>query len=100
MSCGAAARHRDSGACVYDEVRGSDFRSGGGVATLDWVHSYNNIRLLEAIDNIAPAEAEAKYFSDRTIERALAEATTLTTQPSQKPGRFREERYLNLILFR
>jgi transposase InsO family protein len=32
-------------------------------ATLEWVHWYNNRRLLEPIGSIAPAEAEAAYYA-------------------------------------
>lgn len=49
------------------------------LTTLEWVHWFNHIRLLEPIGNIPPAEAEAKYFSDLAIKQASAEATTLTT---------------------
>jgi transposase InsO family protein len=33
-------------------------------ATLEWVDWFNNRRLLEPIDNIPPAEAEAAYYAD------------------------------------
>jgi len=32
-------------------------------ATLEWVDSFNNRRLLEPIGNIPPAEAEAQYYA-------------------------------------
>jgi transposase InsO family protein len=32
------------------------------LATLQWVHWFNHIRLLEPIGYIPPAEAEANYF--------------------------------------
>jgi len=32
-------------------------------ATLEWVHWFNNKRLLEPIGNIPPAEAEARYYA-------------------------------------
>ena len=32
-------------------------------ATLEWVDSFNNRRLLEPIGNIPPAEAEARYYA-------------------------------------
>lgn len=32
-------------------------------ATLEWVHWFNNRRLLEPIGNMPPAEAEARYFA-------------------------------------
>jgi transposase InsO family protein len=32
------------------------------LATLQWVHWFNNIRLLELILYIPPAEAEANYW--------------------------------------
>ena len=33
------------------------------LATLEWVDWFNNRRLLEAIGNISPAEAEARYYA-------------------------------------
>ncbi len=42
------------------------------LATLQWVHWFNHIRLLEPIGYIPPAEAEANYF------RQLAEKTETT----------------------
>lgn len=56
------------------------------LATLDWVHWFNNQRLLQSIGDIPPAEAEAKYFSQLAIERASTEAFTLTNQPPRFPG--------------
>lgn len=35
-------------------------------ATLDWVDWFNNRRLLGPIGNIAPADAEAAYYSQST----------------------------------
>ena len=32
-------------------------------ATLEWVHWFNNRRLLEPIGNIPPAEAEARFYA-------------------------------------
>ncbi len=49
------------------------------LATLRWVHWFNNIRLLEPIGHIPPAEKEAKYWSTQAIKRASVEAITLTT---------------------
>ena len=49
------------------------------LATLEWVHWFNTKRLLGSIGHIPPVEMEAKYFSDLAIERASAEAITLTT---------------------
>ena len=40
-------------------------------ATLEWVDWFNNRRLLEPIGNIAPAEAEARYYA-QTKGQALA----------------------------
>jgi putative transposase len=40
-------------------------------ATLEWVHWFNNRRLLEPIGNIPPAEAEARYYA-QTGAQALA----------------------------
>ena len=42
------------------------------LATLQWVHWFNHIRLLEPNGYIPPAEAEANYF------RQLAEKTETT----------------------
>ena len=33
-------------------------------ATLNWVHWFNNRRLLEPIGNIPPAEAEKNYYAN------------------------------------
>jgi putative transposase len=33
------------------------------MATLEWVDWFNNRRLLEPIENIPPAEAEATYYA-------------------------------------
>jgi len=33
-------------------------------ATLEWVHWFNNLRLLEPIGNIPPAELEKGYYND------------------------------------
>jgi len=33
-------------------------------ATLEWVHWFNNVRLLEPIGNIPPAELEKAYYND------------------------------------
>ncbi len=51
------------------------------LATLQWVHWFNNIRLLEPIGYIPPAEAEANYW------RQLAQQTETasSTQTSQPP---------------
>ena len=32
-------------------------------ATLNWVHWFNNRRLLDPIGNIPPAEAEQRYYA-------------------------------------
>jgi putative transposase len=40
-------------------------------ATLEWVHWFNNRRLLKPIGNIPPAEAEARYYA-QTEAQALA----------------------------
>ena len=36
------------------------------LATLQWMHWFNHIRLLEPIGYIPQAEAEANYFRQRT----------------------------------
>jgi transposase InsO family protein len=40
-------------------------------ATLEWVNWFNTRRLLEAIGNIPPAEAEARYYA-QTEDVAMA----------------------------
>ena len=40
-------------------------------ATLEWVDWFNNRRLLEPIENIPPAEAEARYYA-QAEEHAMA----------------------------
>jgi putative transposase len=39
------------------------------LATLEWVSWFNNIRLLEPLGYIPPAEAEAKYWADQAKRR-------------------------------
>ena len=56
------------------------------LATLNWVHWFNNQRLLSSIGDIPPAEVEAKYFSQLAIARASTEAITLTNQSPRFPG--------------
>ena len=44
------------------------------LATLEWVHWFNHIRLLQPIGYIPPAEAEANYWwqhTSKTEEAAL-----------------------------
>ena len=36
-------------------------------ATLEWVHWFNNRRLLEPIGNVPPAEAEARYYAQAEV---------------------------------
>ena len=48
------------------------------LATLDWVHWFNNQRLMGPIGYIPPAEAEAKYFADLAIEQVSNEEVTST----------------------
>ena len=47
------------------------------MATLEWVDWYNNRRLLEALDDIPPAEAESVYYSTMTPSESprMAEQT-------------------------
>jgi len=46
------------------------------LSTLDWVHWFNNKRLLEPIGYIPPAEAEAAYYRQlpATLEATLSRA--------------------------
>jgi putative transposase len=39
---------------------------------LEWVDWFNNRRLLEPIDKIPPAEAEARYYEQEEIHAAVA----------------------------
>ena len=41
-------------------------------ATLEWVDWFNNRRLLEAIGNIPPAEAEARYYAQTEAQTLAA----------------------------
>ena len=41
-------------------------------ATLEWVDWFNNRRLLEPIENIPPAEAEAAYYRAKEETAKLA----------------------------
>jgi hypothetical protein len=56
---------------------------GGEYATLEWVDSFNNRRLLEPIGHVPPAEAEAAYYAalDEPAARAawLPQTATLTS---------------------
>ncbi|CAJ0808954.1 IS3 family transposase IS401 [Ralstonia psammae] len=45
------------------------------LATLQWVHRFNHIRLLEPIGYIPPAEAEANYWRQLASEAAEAVST-------------------------
>ncbi len=45
------------------------------LATLQWVHWFNHIRLLEPIGYIPPAEAEANYWRQLASETAVAVST-------------------------
>lgn len=45
------------------------------LATLQWVHWFNHIRLLEPIGYIAPAEAETNYWRQLASEAAEAVST-------------------------
>ncbi|WP_423213598.1 IS3 family transposase [Ralstonia solanacearum] len=45
------------------------------LATLQWVHWFNHIRLLEPIGYIPPAEAEANYWRQLASEAAVAVST-------------------------
>ena len=40
--------------------------------TLEWVDWFNNYRLLEAIGNIPPAEAEANFYAAMETEERAA----------------------------
>ena len=41
------------------------------MATLEWVHWYNNRRLFEALGDIPPAEAESAYYATMTPSESL-----------------------------
>jgi putative transposase len=41
-------------------------------ATLEWVHWFNNRRLLSSIGNMPPAEAEASYYASQEELRIVA----------------------------
>ncbi|WP_425218939.1 integrase core domain-containing protein [Ralstonia solanacearum] len=45
------------------------------LATPQWVHWFNHIRLLEPIGYIPPAEAEANYWRQLASEAAVAVST-------------------------
>jgi putative transposase len=45
------------------------------LATLQWVHWFNNIRLLEPIGYIPPAEAEANYWQQFSQKSETASST-------------------------
>ena len=45
------------------------------LATLQWVHWFNHIRLLEPIGYIPPAEAEANYWQQLTQQGETASST-------------------------
>ncbi|MDT6963196.1 IS3 family transposase [Cupriavidus sp. SZY C1] len=57
--------------------RGAPWKSRESVelATLQWVHWFNHIRLLEPIGYIPPAEAEANYWRQLASEAAVAAST-------------------------
>jgi len=44
-------------------------------ATLEWVHWFNNIRLLEPIGNIPPAEFEKAYYTEQHVPAMAAGLT-------------------------
>ena len=50
-------------------------RESGELATLQWVHWFNHIRLLEPIGYIPPAEAETNYWQQPSREAAAAAST-------------------------
>jgi putative transposase len=45
------------------------------LATLEWVHWFNHIRLLESIGYIPPAEAEANYWRQLASEATPVAST-------------------------
>jgi hypothetical protein len=55
-------------------------------ATLEWVHWFNNRRLLEPIGNIPPAEAEARYYA--MLQEPAMGSVTQTKRPPANPARF------------
>ena len=57
------------------------------LTTLQWVHWFDHIRLLEPIGYMPPAEAEANYW--RQLDQKTAPAvSTYTKQPPGNPGWF------------
>ena len=46
------------------------------LATLQWVHWFNHVRLLKPIGGIPPAEAEANYWRQLADSNTLAEVST------------------------
>lgn len=63
------------------------------LATLQWMYWLNNIRLLEPIGYMPPAEAEANYWR-QLDQKAETAHSTLTNQPLQFPGRFTQLQFL------
>ena len=55
-------------------------------ATLEWVHWFNNKRLLEPIGNISPAEAEARYYAQLDDPPSRSDSTK---RPPANPARFK-----------
>ncbi len=56
------------------------------LATLEWVHWFNQHSLLEPIEYIPPAEAEANYY--RQLASQTAVWSGLTQTASAETGRF------------
>ncbi len=51
------------------------------LATLQWVHWFNNIRLLEPIGYIPRAEAEANYWRQLAQQAETASSTQTNPHP-------------------
>lgn len=46
------------------------------LATLQWVHWFNHVRLLTPIGGIPPAEAEANYWRQLAVSDTSTEVST------------------------
>ena len=55
-------------------------------ATLEWVDWFNNVRLLEPIGYVPPAEFEEAYYAHARCRRRRG--ATQTNEPPLNPGRF------------
>lgn len=56
------------------------------LATLQWVHWFNHVRLLKSIGGIPPAEAEANYWRQLANSKYLDRGLNLSQSASTIPG--------------